>query len=187
MAPAVAKVGTHAGLAFRKPNDDERCPWRRPRGAHTDTRSAPLTPQDAQDGVEDGVQLAADVFGKKPEDEVAVLLEQPVLATVPSIGGGIRQVLRAIQFEGEARVGTEEVDLERPGAIERESAVRVFSANRPAVSGSDSRRLKRNASVALRALASPSASGATRPTACTKSRASGVSTLSRIRRRTLPA
>lgn len=63
----------------------------------TRTRHQPAwTTQHAQDGVEDGVQIPADVFGQEAEDEVAVLLQHPVLSTVPSIGGRIRQVLRAI-------------------------------------------------------------------------------------------
>ncbi len=69
------------------------------------------------------VEFLADVFCKEPQDEVAVLLQQLVLAAVATVRNGIRQVLRAIQLHGDARVGTQEIDLQRARAVEGESAV----------------------------------------------------------------
>lgn len=133
--------------------------------------------QDAEDRVGDRVQLPADVVGQKAEDEVAVLLQQLVLSTVPSICDGIRQVLRTIQFQGEARVGTEEVDFQRASTVEgdgqrsvqQESALGLWKR----LQALEEKRLRRAPSPRER-------------TACTKRVASGLSTPSRINRRTLP-
>ena len=77
------------------------------------TSSGAPPAQRPQDRVEDRVQIPADVVGQEPQDEVAVLLKQLILSTVPSICDGIRQMLRTIQFQGEARVRAEEIDFQR--------------------------------------------------------------------------
>jgi hypothetical protein len=68
------------------------------------------------------------------------------------------RLLRAIHLHHEPRVKTEDIGLQRAGPSKAFGSGE-FGANRPLVSGSDSKRLKRKASVALRAMASPSASG----------------------------
>ena len=83
-------------------------------------RSHSPTAQSPQDRIEHSVELLADVLREEPQDEVAVLLKQLVLAAVAPIGDRIRQVLSAIQFHGDARLGAQEVDFQRAKPVERD-------------------------------------------------------------------
>ena len=57
--------------------------------------------QRTKNGVEYRVELLPYVLGEKAQNAIAVFLQQLVLATVASIGDGIRQMLRAVQFNGD--------------------------------------------------------------------------------------
>ena len=69
---------------------------------------APATPSGEcpQDIVEHRVQFLAHILGEEAQDQVPTLLQQAILPPVASIRHGIREVLRAIQFDGHACVGT---------------------------------------------------------------------------------
>ena len=47
--------------------------------------------QRSQDRVEDRIKLFADVLSQEPKHEIAVFLQQPVLAPVAAIGIGVGQ------------------------------------------------------------------------------------------------
>ena len=66
----------------------------------------------AEDGIECDVQMLAEVLGKEAQDKAAVLLEQRILATVAAVGGGIGQVLRAVDLDGDLQLRAEQVDLD---------------------------------------------------------------------------
>src|SRR6266566_8372317 len=55
------------------------------------------------DRVQHHVEILAHIFGKKAQHEIAVLLEQLILAAVSAIRIGTFQMLRAIQFDYNAR------------------------------------------------------------------------------------
>ena len=52
--------------------------------------------QGGQDGVENQIELLAEIFGEESQDEISVLLQQGILLPVLPVGFGIRQMLRAI-------------------------------------------------------------------------------------------
>ena len=65
----------------------------------------------AQDGVEGVVEVFADVVGEQAENEIAVLLEERVFGAVGAVGVGVVEVLRAVNFDGEVKGGTEQIDF----------------------------------------------------------------------------
>ena len=65
----------------------------------------------ALDGIEDVIEVLAEVFGEEAEDEIPMLLERGILATVATIGGGISQMLTAIQFDDETEFLPEEINF----------------------------------------------------------------------------
>ena len=73
-----------------------------------------------QDRIEHRIQFLAHVLGKEAQHEVAVLLKQLVLASVATIGDRIRKVLSAVEFDGYAGVGAEQVDFKCSEAVERD-------------------------------------------------------------------
>ncbi len=72
----------------------------------------------SQNGIEHPVKLRAHVLDKKAQDEVAVLLQQLVLAPVAAIGVRIRKMLSAVQLYRQARIGTEQIHLEHADRVE---------------------------------------------------------------------
>lgn len=78
-----------------------------------------------EDAVEDGVELFADVFGEESQDEVAVLLEEVVLAAVTAVGLGAGEMVGTVEFDGEAGGFAEEVDFHAAGAVEGNGEVGV--------------------------------------------------------------
>ena len=73
-----------------------------------------------QNRVEYGVQFFAHILGKKAQHEIAVLLQQLVLPPIATIRDRIREVLSAVEFDGYARVGAQQVDLKCSEAVERD-------------------------------------------------------------------
>ena len=106
------------------------------------------------------------------EDEVVVLLQELVLASIAAVRHRVRQVLGAVQFDRDARVGAEQIDLQRPAPSNGIGSASVQPKS-PLGLGSVSSRRKRNASVALRARPTPSASAGNVRAACTNRFASG--------------
>jgi hypothetical protein len=51
-------------------------------------------PEGSQDDAEHKIQLPADIFGKKPQDEVAIFLQQLIFPSVAAVCHRVREVLR---------------------------------------------------------------------------------------------
>jgi hypothetical protein len=138
-----------------------------------------------QDRIEHSVQVLAYVLGKQAQHEVAVLLQQLVLPPVATIRDRVREVLSAIEFDRQTRVSAQQVDFECSEAVERnrqrhvdtEASIGLLQRVQSPI---------QNASVALLARATPSASSGMARAACTNRLASGVSTPSLMSLRTLP-
>jgi hypothetical protein len=80
--------------------------------------------------IEDGVESLDHVRCEEAEYEIAVLLQELVLAPVPAISIGIGEVLRAVQLHSNTALGTEEIDLHLTASVEG-IARWAFSRNRP--------------------------------------------------------
>lgn len=57
---------------------------------HSSRPFPPKMGDSAEDGVERGIQMFAEVFGEETQDVAAAFLKQGVLAAVTAIGGRIR-------------------------------------------------------------------------------------------------
>jgi hypothetical protein len=55
--------------------------------------------QRSQDRIEYQVEMFAHILGEEAQDEVAVLLEQLILATIPAVRIDAFQVLPTVQFD----------------------------------------------------------------------------------------
>ena len=62
--------------------------------------------QRTQNRVEHLVELLSSILGKESQHEAAVLLQWPILASVPAIRFRIREVLRTVQFDRDTCLGT---------------------------------------------------------------------------------
>ena len=58
-----------------------------------------------QHRIEHEVEVLADVLCQKAQHEVVVLLEELVLAPIPAVRHGVREVLGAVQLDSDARIG----------------------------------------------------------------------------------
>ena len=74
--------------------------------------------QGAQNGVQNLIQMFADILREKTQDEIPVLLEESVLAAIAAVGVCVGQVLCAIEFENQACLGTHEVHFHSAFSIE---------------------------------------------------------------------
>ena len=72
----------------------------------------------AVNGVERGIEAFRQIFGEETQDVAAVFLEQSVLATVAAIGGGVGEVLRAVDLDGELEPGAEQIYLHLAPVVE---------------------------------------------------------------------
>ena len=95
--------------------------------------------QHSQNRIEHGVQVLADVLGKKAQHEVAVLLQQLVLPSIATIRDWIREVLSTIELDDNARVGAQQVDFKASEAVERIGSA-TLRRKRPLFSASVSSR-----------------------------------------------
>ena len=78
--------------------------------------------QRAENRVQHRVQIPAEVFGQKPQHEIAALLKQLVLASIPPVRGPVSEMLRTIQLHCHASVRTKEIHFKGPCTIKREWA-----------------------------------------------------------------
>lgn len=60
-----------------------------------------------QDSIEHQVEFPPHVFRQKTKDEVVVLLKELVLASVPPVHCSVREMLGAIKFNRDTRIGAE--------------------------------------------------------------------------------
>jgi hypothetical protein len=74
--------------------------------------------EDSQDGIQDRVQLLDQILRQEAKNEEPVLLQERILLSIPTVGLGIRQVLRAVQFDHRSGVNAQEVDLHLAQVVE---------------------------------------------------------------------
>ena len=70
------------------------------------------------DRIQHHVEIFAYILGEETQHEIAILLEQLVLATISAIGIGAFQVLRTIQLDGDACIGAQQVDFQSTPIVE---------------------------------------------------------------------
>jgi hypothetical protein len=75
--------------------------------------------QDAKDCVQNGIEMLTDIFGQKSQHEVAVLLQEQVFPAVAAVGFWRIQMLSAIEFDCQFRVGTQQVNFHMAVSVER--------------------------------------------------------------------
>jgi hypothetical protein len=68
----------------------------------------PTAAEYPQDGIEHSIELLAHVLGEKAQDEVAVLLQELILAPVPAIRVRIREMLGAVELNDQPRIREEQ-------------------------------------------------------------------------------
>ena len=74
--------------------------------------------QRSLDAVEHHAQLLTYILSEKAEHEIPPLLQQVVLAPVPSICNWIGEMLCAVDLHGDASIGAEQVHFEASYTIE---------------------------------------------------------------------
>ena len=80
----------------------------------------PFTPcQRLQYRIQNAIEILADILCKKSQNEIAVLLQQPVFPAIAPVGFWIGEMLRAIEFHDDTQKIIEEVDFHLTLAIER--------------------------------------------------------------------
>jgi len=85
-----------------------------------DVRPRPFTPcQRLQYGIQDAIEILADILCKKSQNEIAVLLQQSVFPAITPVGFWIGEMLRTIEFQDDTQRLVEEIDLHLTMAIER--------------------------------------------------------------------
>ena len=55
-----------------------------------------------QDGIQNLIEILTNVFGKEAEDQIAVFLQQSILATITPVCIRVAQMLATIQFDRDA-------------------------------------------------------------------------------------
>ena len=76
--------------------------------------------QGSQDRIEHRLQLPTDILSKKPQNQIAVLLQQLILAAVAAVRDRIGEMLAAVQLHSHPGIRAEKVDLQRAETIERD-------------------------------------------------------------------
>jgi hypothetical protein len=67
--------------------------------------------QNLQYGIQDSVQIFAKIFCKKPQNKIAVLLQEAILSAVSSVRFGIGKMLLSIEFYDEAQWLADKIDF----------------------------------------------------------------------------
>jgi hypothetical protein len=84
-----------------------------------------LVLQCPDDAVKNVIESLADILRQEPQHEVAVLLEQSVFSSIPAVGIWIGEMLCTIQFDGDARVRTQQINLHLAPPIENDRKLNV--------------------------------------------------------------
>ena len=111
----------------------------------------------SQHGIEHKVKLLAHVLGEEAENEVVVLLEELVFASIPPVPDRVREMLGTVQFDRDARIGAQKIDFHPALTVER-NRERDIQTKSPFGFREGLEPPETNASVALRARSTPSAS-----------------------------
>jgi hypothetical protein len=70
-----------------------------------------------QDGIQNSIEVLADVFSKKSEDQIAVLLKQGIFATISPVGLRVAQMVATVQFDGDSGRRAKQINLHPTPAI----------------------------------------------------------------------
>src|SRR4030095_1772769 len=77
-----------------------------------DVRPRAFAPcQRLQYRIQNDIEILADLLCKKAQNEIAVVLQQPVFPAIASVGFWIGEMLRAIEFQDDTQRLVEEIDL----------------------------------------------------------------------------
>lgn len=142
--------------------------------------------QCCQDCVENMIKSFTCIFRQKSKDEVSVLLQKNILSAVASVGFGISQMLCSVQFNHHAEIRAIKVHLHSPPGIEEnwkldvqaKATSRFLQCFQPAIQESFTGAAGTSSSLRIEHR---------RTRRVNKQFARGVSTPSRISRRTLAA
>ena len=63
-------------------------------------RRRPSVAERSQDRIEHRVQFPADIFSKKTQHQVTVLLQQLIFPAIATVRNRVREMLRAVQLHG---------------------------------------------------------------------------------------
>jgi hypothetical protein len=74
------------------------------RGHRDHCRCISAGAQRPQNPIEHRVEFLSQVLGEIAQDEIAVLLQQLILASIAAVRDGVREMLTAIDFDDEARI-----------------------------------------------------------------------------------
>ena len=85
-----------------------------------------MTPSNGlQYGIQDAIQIFTKIFCKKPQNKIAVLLQEAILSAVSSIRFGVGKMLFSVEFYDEAQSLADEIDFHFALAIERNGQANV--------------------------------------------------------------
>ena len=116
LAPAFDELEDPSASALSMRWPSQRRP-EDPQGTGGSGRGCPAAER-TQDSIEHQVEFPPHVFRQNTKDEVVALLKELVLASVPSVRCSVREMLGAVQFDRDARIGAEQVDLQPTLAVE---------------------------------------------------------------------
>jgi hypothetical protein len=74
--------------------------------------------QRSLDRVEYQVEMFAHILGEEAQDEIAVLLEQLIPATIPAVRIDAFQVLPAVQLDRDTRIAAQQINLHPAPIVE---------------------------------------------------------------------
>ena len=73
----------------------------------------------SENRVKDRVEVSGEVLYEKTQDNIPVLLEQLIFAPIAAVCDGIGEMLRPVEFDDDARIVTQQINLHPATAIER--------------------------------------------------------------------
>ena len=73
----------------------------------------------SQDGIKDITEIFANILGKEPQNKITILLQKSVLSTIPSVSFRGRQMLGAVNLNGQSRVLIQQIHLHASASIKR--------------------------------------------------------------------
>ena len=87
----------------------------------------PAICENTQDRIQHRVQILRDILGEEAQNNIAILLQQPILAPVAAVRNRIAEVLRTVEFDRHTRLVAQEIDLHAAECIKWDRQARVQS------------------------------------------------------------
>jgi len=78
-----------------------------------------LMSQGSKNGIQNLVQVLADILCQESQNKVPVLLKRTILSAVTAIGISVREMLCSIQFDHEPILGAEKIDFHSSHPLKR--------------------------------------------------------------------